>query len=102
MVACAPTVNAVVSVMARRPELLSLAQSGLLFCGLTVSSGLNRIQPLIKVGAVPYQDKEKADAGLSRARSTVADAEARLEAASRQLDVERWVASNRPPRESKS
>jgi len=38
----------------------------------------DRVQPLVKIGAIPYQDKDKADAGLSRARSTVTDAEARL------------------------
>jgi multidrug resistance efflux pump len=37
-----------------------------------------RIQPLVKVGAVPYQDKDKADAGLSKAESSVVDAKARL------------------------
>ena len=38
----------------------------------------DRIQPLVKVGAIPYQDQDKADAGLSQARSNVADWEARL------------------------
>lgn len=45
----------------------------------------NRIQPLIAVGAVPYQDKDKADAGLAEARSKVDDARARLSRALHEL-----------------
>jgi multidrug resistance efflux pump len=44
-----------------------------------------RIQPLIKIGAVPYQDKDKADAGLAEAHSQVDDANARVSEARHQL-----------------
>jgi multidrug resistance efflux pump len=36
-----------------------------------------RIEPLAKIGAVPFQDKDKAWAGLAEARSALADAEAK-------------------------
>ena len=45
----------------------------------------NRIQPLIEIGAVPYQDKDKADAGLAYARSALVDAQARRTQALHQL-----------------
>ena len=45
----------------------------------------NRIQPLVKIGAIPYQDKDKADAGLSQAKSQVDDARARLAKARHEL-----------------
>ncbi len=35
-----------------------------------------RIEPLAKIGAVPFQDKDKAQAGLAEARAALADAEA--------------------------
>ena len=38
----------------------------------------DRIQPLAEVGAIPFQGKDRADAGLAQARSAVTDAEARL------------------------
>lgn len=37
-----------------------------------------RIEPLSKIGAVPFQDRDKAQAGLDNARSTLADAQAQL------------------------
>jgi membrane fusion protein (multidrug efflux system) len=44
-----------------------------------------RIQPLIEVGAVPYQDKDKADAGLAEAKSNVLNAKAGLAKAKHEL-----------------
>jgi len=35
-----------------------------------------RIEPLAKIGAVPFQDKDKAEAGLAEARAALADAKA--------------------------
>jgi multidrug resistance efflux pump len=45
----------------------------------------DRIQPLVKIGAIPYQDKDKADAGLAKAESQVDDARARLAKARHEL-----------------
>jgi len=36
-----------------------------------------RIEPLAKIGAVPFQDKDKAEAGLAEARAALADAQAK-------------------------
>jgi len=44
-----------------------------------------RVQPLVEVGAIPYQDKDKADAGLAKARSQVDDAQARVAQAQHEL-----------------
>lgn len=44
-----------------------------------------RVQPLVEIGAIPYQDKDKADAGLAKARSMVDDARARLAQAELEL-----------------
>jgi len=40
-----------------------------------------RIEPLAKTGAVPFQDKDKADAGLAEARAALDDAKAQLQKA---------------------
>ena len=37
-----------------------------------------RVEPLAKIGALPFQDRDKAQAGLDEARAGLADAEARL------------------------
>jgi multidrug resistance efflux pump len=44
-----------------------------------------RIEPLAKIGAVPYQDRDKAQAKLDESRATVADAKAQLTKAQHQL-----------------
>jgi multidrug resistance efflux pump len=44
-----------------------------------------RIEPLAKVGAVSYQDRDRAQAQLDRARSGLADAQAELSKAKHQL-----------------
>jgi multidrug resistance efflux pump len=44
-----------------------------------------RIEPLAKIGAVPFQDKDKAQAGLDSARSQLAEATAQLTKARHQL-----------------
>jgi multidrug resistance efflux pump len=44
-----------------------------------------RIEPLAKLGAVPFQDRDKARAGLDEARSGLADAKAQLAKAQHQL-----------------
>jgi multidrug resistance efflux pump len=46
-----------------------------------------RIQPLSKLGAVPYQDLDKARAGLDDARSGLANAQAQLTKARHELGV---------------
>jgi len=40
-----------------------------------------RIEPLAEIGAVPFQDKDRAQAGLASARAALADAQAKLEKA---------------------
>jgi multidrug resistance efflux pump len=40
-----------------------------------------RVEPLAKIGAVPFQDRDKAVAGLDETRAGVADAKAKLEQA---------------------
>ena len=44
-----------------------------------------RIEPLSKIGAVPFQDRDKAQAGLDEARSEVADTQAQLTKARHEL-----------------
>jgi multidrug resistance efflux pump len=44
-----------------------------------------RIEPLARIGAVPFQDRDKAQARLSEAQSGLADAEAQLTRAKHQL-----------------
>jgi multidrug resistance efflux pump len=44
-----------------------------------------RIEPLARIGAVPFQDRDKAQARLSEARSSLADAQAQLTKAKHQL-----------------
>jgi multidrug efflux system membrane fusion protein len=44
-----------------------------------------RIQPLADVGAIPYQDRDKAEAGLDEARAGLANAQAQLTKAQHQL-----------------
>jgi multidrug resistance efflux pump len=52
-----------------------------------------RVQPLVEIGAIPFQDKDKADAGLSKAYSQVADGQARLAQAEHELGE---VGANNP------
>ena len=44
-----------------------------------------RIEPLAKIGAVPFQDRDKAQAGLDDARGGMADAQAQLSKAQNEL-----------------
>jgi multidrug efflux system membrane fusion protein len=44
-----------------------------------------RVEPLAKIGAVPFQDRDKAQAGLDDARAGLADARAQLTKAQHQL-----------------
>ena len=46
-----------------------------------------RIEPLAKIGALPFQDRDKAQAQLDDARAGLADAQARLTKAQHQLGV---------------
>lgn len=47
-----------------------------------------RVEPLAKLGALPFQDRDKAQAGLDEARAGLADSEAKLEQAQANLGAD--------------